>query len=213
MLATKMLGILVALAEIATTSATAQDWPTRPITMVAPYAAGGPVDVIGRILAQGMSETLGRQVIVENVGGAGGITGAQRVARAPADGYQFLLGASGVLAQNQTLYKHAPYNAATDFAPVGLIAVAPPILPMRKDLAENNLKKFIAYAKANQNTMRLNKAMSDVLDSPAVRDRLTELGNAIVPPPQRTPEYLAMFIRSEIEKWAGPIRASGISMD
>src|SRR4051794_1563998 len=82
--------------------AAAQDWPTRPVTMVVPFAAGGPVDVGGRILAQRLTEVLGRQVVVENVGGAGGATGAQRVAKATPDGYTFLLGNIATHAFNQT---------------------------------------------------------------------------------------------------------------
>ena len=75
----------------------AQDWPARPVTMIVPYAAGGPVDTVGRIMAQGLSEVLGQQVIVENIGGAGGMTGANRVAKATPDGYTFLLGGSATL--------------------------------------------------------------------------------------------------------------------
>src|SRR5215469_1435452 len=128
----------------------AEQWPTRPITMIVPYAAGGPPDVIARIIAPGMSESLGVQVVVENVSGAGGITGTSRVARAAPDGYTFLLGAAGVLSQNQTLYKHPPYNSMTDFAPVGLIALTPAILVARPDFPAADLKEFIAYARANQ---------------------------------------------------------------
>src|SRR5437016_4008983 len=102
--------------------ALSQDWPTRPVTMVVPFAAGGPADTVGRILAPGLSEQLGQQVIVENVGGSGGMTGASRVAKAAPDGYQFVLGNVGTHAANQTFYKTPLYNAATDFAPVMLIA-------------------------------------------------------------------------------------------
>src|ERR1019366_7235653 len=99
-------------------AAVAQDWPTRPVTMVVPYAAGGPIDTIGRIMAARLSEVLGQQVIVENLAGAGGMTGANRVAKATPDGYTVLLASSSVLAENQSLYKKPLYNAATDFAPV-----------------------------------------------------------------------------------------------
>src|SRR5215471_5673107 len=134
----------------AITSASTQEWPTRSISLVVPYAAGGPPDVIARIIARGMSESLGVQVVVENVSGAGGITGTSRVARAAPDGYTFLLGAAGVLSQNQTLYKHPPYNSTTDFAPVGLIALTPAILVTRPDFPANDLKEFMSYARANQ---------------------------------------------------------------
>src|SRR5207244_8998555 len=113
-------------------------------------SAGGPADTVGRILAPRLSELLGQQVIIENVGGSGGMTGSSRVARAPPDGYQFVLGNVGTHAANQTFYKAPLYNAATDFAPVMLIAQTPLVLLARKDLPANNLQAFIAYAKANQ---------------------------------------------------------------
>ena len=271
-----------------------------------------------------MSESLGVQVVVENVSGAGGITGTARVARAAPDGHTFLLGAAGVLSQNQTLYKHPPYNSTTDFAPVGLIALTPAILVTRPNFPASDLHEFIAYAKANQakllfgsggagsgghiaclllNTAigvtvthvpyrgsprpdlmagrldymcdfsstalpeieakqvkaiavlahervamlpdlptgdeqglanfdatgwyafvapartperivrRLNKAMSDALDGPVASERYKRLGNTVASPAQRSPEYLGAFIRSEIDKWAGPIRASGVSLE
>jgi tripartite-type tricarboxylate transporter receptor subunit TctC len=135
-------------------SAAAQNWPTRPVTMVVPVAAGSGIDVSGRILASRLSEILGRQVIVENVGGAGGMTGASRVAHAPPDGYQFVLGTSGEFGINQTLYKKPLYNAVTDFAPVALITTVPLLLVARKDLPASNLSEFIAYSKANQGKMQ-----------------------------------------------------------
>jgi len=262
--------------------------------------------------------------VVENISGAGGITGTARVARAAPDGYTFLLGAAGVLSQNQTLYKHPPYNSMTDFAPVGLIALTPAILVTRPDFPANDLKEFTSYARANQGKLffgsggagsgshiacllldtaigvtvthvpyrgsgrpdlmagridymcdfsstalpeiegkqvkalavlarermralpdlatadeqglpnfdatgwyafvapartpeaivrRLNKAMSNALDQPAVSERYQRLGNTVAPAPQRSPEYLGKFIRSEIDKWAGPIRARGVSLE
>jgi tripartite-type tricarboxylate transporter receptor subunit TctC len=132
----------------------AQAWPTRPVTMVVPLAAGGAIDGIGRILNPHLSEILRQQVIIENVGGAGGMIGAHRVAKATPDGYQFVFGTAGTHAQNQTLYKQPRYNAATDFAPVVLIAEIPLVLIARRDLAVNNLQEFIAYTKANQAKMQ-----------------------------------------------------------
>ena len=99
--------------------AAAQDWPTRPITLVVPFPAGGPIDFIGRLMAQKLSEQLGQQVIVENVGGAGGMNGAARVAKSPPDGSMFLFGNQGTHTFSQLLYKKPLYNAVTDFAPVG----------------------------------------------------------------------------------------------
>jgi tripartite-type tricarboxylate transporter receptor subunit TctC len=138
--------------------AAAQDWPQRPVTMVVSFAAGGGADVMGRILAQRLSEILGQQVLVENVGGAGGMTGTNRVARAVPDGYQLALGSVGTHAYNQTLYKKPLYNAATDFAPVALIAETPQVLVARKDFPAGDLRAFIAYARANQARMQYGSA-------------------------------------------------------
>src|SRR5262250_3227281 len=123
--------------------ASAQDFPTRPVTMIIPFAAGGPQDTIGRVMAQRMSEILGQQVVVENVGVAGGMTGSKRVADATPDGHTFVLGTVGTHAQSQTMYKKPVYNAATEFTPVALIAEVPIVLITRKDLPVNNLQEFI----------------------------------------------------------------------
>ena len=144
-----------AIALVALTSITcAQDWPTRPVTMVVPFAAGGATDVLARVLGAQLSELLGQQIIVENIGGAGGMTGSARVAKAPPDGYQFVLGSTGTHAANQTLYKHPLYNAMTDFTPVMLVVEQPIALITRKDLPARNLAEFIAYAKSNQAKMQ-----------------------------------------------------------
>jgi tripartite-type tricarboxylate transporter receptor subunit TctC len=304
----------------------AEDYPSRPITMVIPFAAGGPTDVLGRVVADRMSQLLGQQVVVENVGGAGGMTGVQRVAQSPPDGYTIALGTVGTHAQNQTLYKRPLYNAATDFTPVALMAQVPLVLIARKDLPVNNLQEFIAYTKANQGKMsfgsagadsathlgcvllnaamgvdiqhvpyrgtgpamqdlaagridylceivttalpqiqggtvkpiamlsldrspvlpnlptanesglpkfeaytwnaiflpkgalreivnKLHDAIAETMKTPAVKDRLEGLGVMIVPPEKETPEYLDQFVKSEIEKWAAPIRASGAEVE
>ena len=307
-------------------AASAQNFPTRPMTLVIPFAAGGPTDVLGRVMAEAMSKSLGQQVVVENVGGAGGGTGSQRVARAAPDGYTFLLGTVGTHAQNQTLYKKPLYNAATDFQPVGLIAEVPLILITRKDFPASSFEEFVAYSKANQDKMtygsagagsathlgcvlldsamgtkiqhvpyrgtgpamqdlqggridflceivstalpqiqggavkamatmtkarspvlpdlptihekgipnfealtwnafflpkgtpepiakKLHEAMLQAMDSPMVKERLQSLGAVLVAPERRSPEYLAGFVTSEIEKWAAPIKASGVSVE
>src|SRR5262249_25324309 len=301
-----------------------QHWPDRPMPMVVAYAAGGPVDTIGRIFAQRLSEILGQQVLVENIGGAGGMVGASRVAKAVPDGYTFLFGGLANLAQNQTLYKQPLYNAATDFTPVGLITHSPRVLIARQDFPASSLDESIAYAKANSAKLqygsagggsgshvcailldgvigarvthvpyrgagpamqdliggrldymceqistafpqieagavkgiailgpervpvlpnlpaakeaglndfdcgawsavvlplgapdaivrRLNQAAGEVIDSRTVRDRLSSVGVTVVAPDRRRPECLAKFIPAEIEKWAGPIKASGVS--
>src|SRR5215470_2204001 len=130
-------------------AAQAQEWPTRPITMVVPFAAGGPTDIVGRIVAQRLSEVLGQSVVVENIGGAGGMTASQRVAQARPDGYELLLGTVGTHAYNQTLYKRPLYNAERDFTPVALIAEQPLVLVTRKDFPASSLQEFITYARAN----------------------------------------------------------------
>jgi tripartite-type tricarboxylate transporter receptor subunit TctC len=304
--------------------ARADDFPSRPITMVIPFAAGGPTDVLGRIMAKGIGDALGQTVIVENIGGAGGMTGGRRVADSRPDGYTILLGTVGTQAQGQTLYKKPLYNAVTDFTPVALIADVPIALLVRKDLPANNLQEFVAYAKANASKMQfgsagagsathlgcvvLNTAMgtdithvpykgtgpamqdlvsgridylceiistakpqidggtvralaimtkdrspvlpnlpttieqglnveaytwnafflpkgapADVvkklhdasvkaMDNPEIKERLQGIGAMVVAPDRRSPEYLEGFVKSEIEKWAAPIKASGVSV-
>jgi tripartite-type tricarboxylate transporter receptor subunit TctC len=145
-IATPISALLVALAAA---PAAAQDWPARPVTMVVPFAAGSGSDILGRIIGPRLGEHLGAPVIVEDVGGAGGMIGAARVMKAAPDGYQLLLATAGTHAINQTLYKKPLYNAATDFAPVALVASTPILLITRKDLPADNLAEFIAYAKAH----------------------------------------------------------------
>jgi tripartite-type tricarboxylate transporter receptor subunit TctC len=135
----------------------AESWPTRPLTMVVPFAAGGGTDVLGRIVGRRLSEVLGQQVIIENVGGAGGMVGSARVAKAAPDGYQFVLG-SRADAINQTLYKAPLYNLTTDLVPVVLIADQPTVLVARKDLPVENLQEFIAYARKTQVVMQYGSA-------------------------------------------------------
>ena len=140
---------LATMAMAAAPPALAQAWPSRHVTMVVPFAAGSASDGLGRLLAARMSEILGQQVIVENVGGAGGMVGVARVARSEPDGYQFVLGGTDTLAQNQTLYRTPQYNALTDFVPVALVGDQALMLVIRKDLPVNDLKEMTAYAKAN----------------------------------------------------------------
>jgi tripartite-type tricarboxylate transporter receptor subunit TctC len=140
------------------TYATAQNWPARPITMVVPFAAGSASDTVGRILGARLSEALGHQVIIENVSGAGGMTGVARVAKALPDGYQFVLGGIDTFAQSQSLYKKPLYNSLADFAPVVLMVEQPVVLVTRKDLPPVTLQEFIAYTKANQARMQYGSA-------------------------------------------------------
>lgn len=150
--------LLVAVSLTLATATRAEEWPVRPLTMVNPFAAGGPNDVLARLFAQRMGEILGQPVIIENIGGAGGMNGADRVAKAAPDGYSFLLGTVGTQAQNQALYKKPAYNAVTDFAPVALMVEAPLVLIARKDLPVKDMKEFVIYAKANREKMQFASA-------------------------------------------------------
>jgi len=152
-LAAALIGLAV------TGNALAQDWPTRPVTMVVPYAAGGPVDTVGRIMAQGLTEVLGQQVIIENVGGAGGMTGANRVAKTAPDGYTFLLGGSATMTLVPAINgKKTLYNPLTDFEHVIQFADSARILITRKDFPAGTLQEFAAYARANQDKMQFGSA-------------------------------------------------------
>jgi tripartite-type tricarboxylate transporter receptor subunit TctC len=152
-------GVVIVVATLARTLPTAaQDWPTRPVTMVVPFPAGGPIDFIGRLIAQKLSENLGQQVIIENIGGAGGMNGAARVAKSAPDGSVFLFGNQGTHTFSQMLYKKPLYNAVADFAPVGVLVENVKFLATRKDFPASNLREFIAYAKANAKTMQYGSA-------------------------------------------------------
>jgi len=129
-------------------SAAAEEWPTGPVTMVVPTAAGGGADILGRILAARLGEVLGQPVIIENVGNA--VAANNRVAKGTPDGYRFGLGGTAHLAFHPTIYKTPVYNPRTDFAPVALVVEQPFLLVTRTDFPAGNLQEFIAYAKANQ---------------------------------------------------------------
>jgi tripartite-type tricarboxylate transporter receptor subunit TctC len=307
------------------TVAQAQNYPAKPITMIVPFAAGGPADVFGRIISSRMSETLGQQVVIEAVGGAGGMTGSKRVASAAPDGYTAVIGTVGSHAQSQTMYRKPLYNVSADFTPVGLLAEVPLVLITRKDLPVSNFQEFIAYSKSNQKKMqfgsagagaathlgcvvlntamgtdithvpyrgtgpamqdlvggridflceavstakphidsgavkalaimtqtrspvlpnvpttveqgtdvqaytwyavflpkgapdaivqRLNASASEAVKSAPVRRRLEEIGVQVVADSRMTAQYLAQFVKSEIEKWAVPIKAAGVIID
>ena len=227
--------------------------------MIVPFAAGGPADTVARILNPAVSDLLGQQIIVENVGGSGGMVGSARVAKASPDGYLLVLGNVGTHAANQTFYKNPLYNAATDFTPVILVAQTPLVLLARKDFPAENLQAFIAYARKNQASMqfgsggpgspslpdlasaheqglrefdasnwfgvflpkgappaivqRLHAAIATTMDNPAVQTRMQAIGADVPGSERRSPDYLQKFVEAEIKKWAGPIKASGISAD
>ena len=318
--------IAALLAAIAPAAAPAQDWPNRPVSLVVPFAPAGAFDVMARVFTPYLTQILGQQVIVENVGAAAGIVGTNRVAKATPDGYTFLLGTVGTHAYNPSLYKKLPYNAVTDFAPVALVAEQPMVLITRKDFPADTLPEFIAYVKANAAKLqygsagvgstthlgcallnsaagldvthvpyrgggpvmadliagqvhymcsnsagalpqieggtvkgiallararssliptlataeeqglkdfeaitwtafflpkgtppeivdKLHAATVQMMDTPALAERMRELGVTLVPSERRSPQYLADFVAREIEKWGAPIKAAGISAD
>jgi tripartite-type tricarboxylate transporter receptor subunit TctC len=295
------------------------------VTLIVPFAAGGPTDVLGRVMAARMSEILGQQVTIENVAAGGGQVGSKRVADAKPDGYTVGLGTVGTHAQSQTLYKKPLYNSSTDFTPIVLIADVPIVLAGRKDLPVKDLREFVVYTKKNQSKMSygtggtgsaphlgcmllnhtlgtdvthvpyrgtgpatqdllggridfmcagittakplidngslkglavfgsarspvmqnlptateqgvkveaytwnalflprgapdaivqtLNAAAVAAMKTPAVREKLAALGAQVVSNARATPQYLGQFVKSETEKWAGPIKASGMQVD
>jgi tripartite-type tricarboxylate transporter receptor subunit TctC len=302
------------------------NWPDRPVTVIVPYAAGGPVDTVARIITARLSEILGQQMVIENVGGAGGMIGAARVAKSAPDGYTVMLSGAAVLAQIPLLYKKLPYDPLADFEHAALFSDSARVLIARKDFPPNDFKEFIAYAKANQQKLqygssgagagahtcallldgvmgtkithvpyrgagpamqdlvagrldymaeqistaspqiksgavkayvtfgtqrgpgletiptsdelgikdldcgawgafsfpkgtpaaiveRLAKASSDAIDTPAVIERYRNIGVVVVAKDRRSPEYLARFVKSEIERWSAPIKASGVMLD
>jgi len=129
-------------------TAFAQEFPTKPITVVVPFSAGGPTDTVARLVAEAMSQDLGQQVVVQNVGGAGGTLGAGQVATAQNDGYTLLLHHIG-MSTAPTLYRSLPYDPLTDFAAIGLITSVPMTLVARKDFEPTTLEELLAYIKTN----------------------------------------------------------------
>jgi tripartite-type tricarboxylate transporter receptor subunit TctC len=156
---TRAAGTLVALALTAV-SASAQDYPTRPITLIVPFAAGGPTDVISRIVGEHISRTLGQQLVIENVVGAGGTTASTRAKRAAPDGYTLITGHMGTHAASVALYPKLQYDPRTDFEPIGMIAGTPILVLAKKDFPAKDLKEFVAHVKANET--KLNNAHAGV---------------------------------------------------
>jgi len=321
----KLTCLAVALAATVS-SAAAQDWPTRAATMIVPFAAGGPMDTLARILQPALGETLGQQIIIENQPGGGGMTGSLRVSQASVDSHMFVLASIGTHAIGYSMHSKPAYHPANDFQPVIFVADTPLMLMVKKDLAPNSLKEFVAYTKANHDKMtfasggtgtsshiscvmlnqlmgvtvthvpyrgggpafadliagridyicnyvsigaaavkqgqvkaiamlagartpllpelktadeqglkdfdvsawnaillpksatpamvaKLNAAVSKALDNPAMRGRLDALGLIPAAPERRSPQYLRSYIESEIEKWAKPVKASGLQVD
>jgi tripartite-type tricarboxylate transporter receptor subunit TctC len=142
----------------ASAQTSAQTWPSRPVTIVVPFAAGSSTDTAARILTAGMSDALGQQVIVENIGGAAGMTGSLRVARAAPDGYYLLFGTVDTMAIAPALQRKPPYDSINDFTPAGLAVEQPVVLIVRHDLPVSSLSEFAAYSKANYAKMQFGSA-------------------------------------------------------
>ncbi|MEI5666495.1 tripartite tricarboxylate transporter substrate-binding protein [Bosea sp. CCNWLW174] len=149
---------LAILAAIAILPAAAQDkYPSKPINMLVPFAAGGSSDVIARLVGEEMAQVLGQRIVMENMGGAGGATALTRAARAEPDGYTIVIGNSGTNAASYTIYNDLKYTPA-DFVPVGLVAKTSPMIALKLDFPAKDLKEFLAYAKANPGKLSLGHA-------------------------------------------------------
>ena len=148
--------VALAMATLAWPAA-AQDYPTKAITLIVPFAAGGPTDTVARLIAQSMTTTLKQTVLVDNAGGAGGTIGATKAARAPADGYTLFLHHIGH-STAPTLYRKLPYDAIKDFEPIGLVTDVPMTIVSKKDWAPKDMKELIAYVKANKDKVTYGNA-------------------------------------------------------
>jgi tripartite-type tricarboxylate transporter receptor subunit TctC len=155
-----MLAASAATLPAASRIARAQAYPTRPITLIVPFPPGGSTDVAARIAADHMSRTLGHQVVIQNVSGAGGTTGSTRAMRADPDGYTILMGQMGTHAASVALYPNLAYRPDEDFEPIGMVTAFPLIIAARKDFPANDLKEFVAYLKSNSS--KLNQAHAGV---------------------------------------------------
>ena len=145
----KVRALLVALAALMAASAPAQEFPSRPVSMVVPFVSGGSTEIMARLVALGLEAKLGKPVVVENKPGAGTVIGSNFVAKSEPDGHTLLMGTSSPLAINVSVYKELPYNPVTDFVPLARVAQSPFILVVNNDLPVKTIPELIAYAKAN----------------------------------------------------------------
>jgi tripartite-type tricarboxylate transporter receptor subunit TctC len=152
-LKSRLAGALAALVFAAIAPAQAQDYPANAITVIVPFAAGGPTDVVARIVAEHMARTLGQQLVIENTLGAGGTTASTRAKRAAPDGYTIIMGHMGTHAASVALYPKLQYDPRTDFEPIGMAAGTPILILAKKDFPAKDLKEFVAYVKANEKTL------------------------------------------------------------
>jgi tripartite-type tricarboxylate transporter receptor subunit TctC len=156
----KVLGLVAAAAAVPVTLrlASAQAWPARPVTLIVPFAPGGATDVSARLVAEHMTRTLGQQVVIQNIAGAGGTIGSTRAMRAEPDGYTILMGHVGTHAVAVSLYPNLAYKPDVDFEPIGLVSEFPMLIVARKDFPPNDLKEFVAYVKANHAKLNVGHA-------------------------------------------------------
>jgi tripartite-type tricarboxylate transporter receptor subunit TctC len=173
---------LTAIASLGLANAVAADsYPNKPLRFVVPFSAGSATDVVGRIVAQGMSEALGQTVTVDNKAGANGILGAEAVKAAASDGYTFLVTTSTTQAANVSLYKKLSYDPVKDFTPIGKIGETGFILMVQPDFPANDMKQFIAYAKANPGKLAYGHGSSGSLVSAAMVSQMAGLDTINVP--------------------------------
>ncbi|CAN1510306.1 Bordetella uptake gene [Rhabdaerophilaceae bacterium] len=199
-------------------SAFAQAFPTKPITMIVPFAAGGPTDVIARIVAENMSKTLGQTVIIENVAGAGGTTGITRAGRASADGYTIMMGHMGTHGAAPGLYPNLAYNPQTDFTPIGLAAGTPIVIVTRKDLPVKDLKEFVAFAKANEKTINQAHAGSGSVSNVTciLLNEMMKIDPAAIPYQGTGPALIDLvsgkvdYMCDQIVSVSGQVRGNGV---
>lgn len=212
---TLLLGLMAA-ATLAIAPVSAQSYPTRPVTMLVPFAAGGTTDVLARILAEEMGKALGQNIVVENVGGAGGRTGTERVIRGEPDGYTVLFGNMGPMAASRALFKDQRYDPRTDLAPIGLVADVPMVMAASKKSAVADLKSFVAKVKAEGDKVTFGTAgfgaTSDL--APRLLLHLSGLKATIVPYKGAGPaiqDLIGGFVDGVIDQTATllPLHASG----
>lgn len=163
----------------------AQAWPARPISLVVPFPAGGPSDVLARRYAQAMATPLNASVVVENIGGAGGTIGTARVARASADGYTLAFGTIGTHAANLALYRNPGYDPQRDFEPVALLGTAPLVLVARQGLPVRDFRAFVAYAKANTARLSYGSAGAGSISHMGCLLLMAEMGTDVVHVPYK----------------------------
>src|SRR3954465_2889634 len=200
---------VAALAGVTAAPAFAQDYPSRPITLVVPFAPGGSTSIVARIVADKLSEVLGQQIVVENRPGAGGTVGTRGVAKSPPDGYTLLLGYTGTLAIGPTLYPNAGYDPRKDFAPVGLIGNAPNSLVVHPSFPAKSVQELIAYAKAHPGEVNYGSAGGGTVSHVAGEYFATEAGIKLTHVPYRgTGPALADLIGGHIPMAFAPIPAT-----